>query len=100
MGVKEQYRREGKNENRQTHHQYLWSRRNRAGPTEDDPEKLLITQSAEINEFGERMMPSIFKKQIVGFSAPPVSNKHTRGPPPKGRREKFATAADRRNRQS
>ena len=44
-------------------------------------------------------MPSIFKKQVVRFSAPPVLNKHTRGPPPK-RREKFATAADRGDRQT
>ena len=53
-----------------------------------------LRQIAEVNELGERTMPSIIKKQIVRFSAPPILNKHTRGPPPK-RREKFAPAADR-----
>ncbi|MCD6392223.1 MAG: hypothetical protein J7M40_01810, partial [Planctomycetes bacterium] len=38
-----------------------------------------------LTNFGERTMPSINKKQIVRFSAPPILNKHTRGPPPKRR---------------
>lgn len=56
--------------------------------------KTAVRQIAEINEFGEKTMPSIFKKQIVRFSAPPILNKHTRGPPPR-EREKPATASGR-----
>ncbi len=68
MGVKEQYRREGKNENRQAHQQGLWSRRNRAGTTDDDPEKLLSGKSQKLTNWGENDAIDFQKTNCQVFS--------------------------------
>jgi hypothetical protein len=93
MRVTKKYRR-GKNENRQTHQQGLWSRGSRAGPTEDDPGKLLVRQSAEINEFwGENDASDFQKTDCQVFSATDFEQAYERTAAEE--KEKFETASGR-----
>ena len=91
MGVRKQYRSEGKNENRQTHQQDIWRRGSRAGATEDDPENCSSGKSQRLTNWGENDAIDFQKTNCQIFSTTDFEQAYERAAAEEKR--KFATAA-------